>query len=105
MDERRRQRVRNAVAFAALIVISSAVGILVVLNEDLVTLALPGIEIEAPLVVFLGVSAIFGVLLASFVLWLRLRRLRQKIADLREQNHALKVEVEQLRTAPMRDFY
>ncbi|WP_018176808.1 lipopolysaccharide assembly protein LapA domain-containing protein [Thioalkalivibrio sp. AKL8] len=105
MDDRRRQQIRNAVAFAALIVISSAVGILVVLNEDLVTLALPGVQIEAPLVVFLGIAVLFGVVLASLVLWLRLRRLRQKIADLREQNHALKVEVEQLRTAPMRDFY
>lgn len=105
MDDRRRQKIRNIVAFAALIVISSAVGILVVLNEDLVTLALPGIQIEAPLVVLLGIAALFGVVLASLVLWLRLRRLRQKIADLREQNHALKVEVEQLRTAPMRDFY
>ncbi|WP_018872556.1 lipopolysaccharide assembly protein LapA domain-containing protein [Thioalkalivibrio sp. ALJ16] len=105
MDERRRQKIRNIVAFAALILISSAVGILVVLNEELVTLALPGLQIEAPLVVLLGVSALFGVLLATLVLWLRLRRLRQKIADLRDQNHALKVEVEQLRTAPMRDFY
>jgi len=105
VNDRRRQQIRNAVAFAALIVISSAVGILVVLNEDLVTLALPGVQIEAPLVVFLGIAALFGVVLASLVLWLRLRRLRQKIADLREQNHALKVEVEQLRTAPMRDFY
>ncbi|WP_018866300.1 MULTISPECIES: lipopolysaccharide assembly protein LapA domain-containing protein [unclassified Thioalkalivibrio] len=105
MDDRRRQKIRNTVAFVALILISSAVGILVVLNEALVTLVLPGLEIEAPLVVFLGFAALFGVILASLVLWLRLRRLRQKIADLREQNHALKVEVEQLRTAPMRDFY
>ncbi|WP_017942284.1 MULTISPECIES: LapA family protein [unclassified Thioalkalivibrio] len=105
MNDRRRQKIRNSVAFAALIIISSAVGILVVLNEDLVTLALPGIQIEAPMVVFLGIAALFGVVLASLVLWLRLRRLQQKIADLREQNHALKVEVEQLRTAPMRDFY
>ncbi|WP_018140120.1 MULTISPECIES: lipopolysaccharide assembly protein LapA domain-containing protein [unclassified Thioalkalivibrio] len=105
MDDRRRQQIRNIVAFAALIVISSAVGILVVLNEELVTLALPGVRIEAPLVVLLGISALFGVAIASLILWLRLRRLRQKIAQLREQNHALKVEVEQLRTAPMRDFY
>ncbi|WP_019626194.1 lipopolysaccharide assembly protein LapA domain-containing protein [Thioalkalivibrio sp. ALJT] len=105
MDERRRQKIRNIVAFVALILISSAVGILVVLNEELATLVLPGMELEAPLVVLLGVSALVGVLLATVVLWLRLRRLRQKITALREQNHALKAEVEQLRTAPMRDFY
>lgn len=105
MADRRRQQVRNVVAFVLLILISSAVGILVVFNEGLVTLVLPGVEIQAPLVVLLGVAALAGVVIATAVLLLRIRRLNQKIRQLRDENHSLKVELEQLRTAPMRDFY
>ena len=105
MADRRRQQLRNVIAFVLLILVSSAVGILVVFNEGIVTLVLPGVEIEAPLVVLLGASALAGVVIATAILLLRIRRLNQKIRQLRDENHALKLELEQLRTAPMRDFY
>ncbi|ADC71723.1 MULTISPECIES: lipopolysaccharide assembly protein LapA domain-containing protein [unclassified Thioalkalivibrio] len=105
MSDRRRQQVRNAVAFALLILISSAIGILVVFNEGQVTLSLPWVDVQAPLVVLLGISALVGVVVTAAILLLRIRRLNQKVADLRAENRALKTEVEQMRTAPMRDFY
>ncbi|MGM0553298.1 MAG: lipopolysaccharide assembly protein LapA domain-containing protein [Pseudomonadota bacterium] len=105
MVDRRRQRLRNSIAFVLLILISAAVGILVVMNEGSARLALPGYVIEAPLVVLLGIFALLGVTLTAVIFLLRIRRLNRKIADLREQNRALQVEVEQMRTAPMRDFY
>ncbi|MBS3800913.1 MAG: DUF1049 domain-containing protein, partial [Thioalkalivibrio sp.] len=101
MNERRRKQMRNGAAFLALIIISSATGILVVLNDEhSVELSLPGLRVEAPLAIFLGLAVLTGVLVTWLILWLRLRRLTRKLADLREENRALKVEVEQLRTAP-----
>ena len=105
MAERGKSRLRHWIAFTILIVVSSMVGILVVFNEGAATLHLPGLTIEAPLIVLLGISALLGVLLAALIFMLRLRRLQQKIDRLRDENRSLRVEVEQLRTAPMRDFY
>ncbi|OOC11395.1 MULTISPECIES: LapA family protein [Thioalkalivibrio] len=105
MAEHGKSRLRHWVAFVALILISSGIGILVVFNEGAATLHLPGLTLEAPLIVLLGLSALAGVLIASLIFWLRLRRLQRKIDRLRDENRALRVEVEQLRTAPMRDFY
>ncbi|WP_019624244.1 LapA family protein [Thioalkalivibrio thiocyanoxidans] len=105
MSDRRRQQVRNVLAFVLLIVISSAIGILVVFNEGHVTLSLPWTDVQAPLVVLLGISALVGVVITASIFWVRIRRLNQKVADLRAENRALQTEVEQMRTAPMRDFY